>query len=356
MQSMQLNTPFLAWGMRRLIAGRAPDMNDMATRSWEICPAEAHTCPPAIHLPDALDRVTALSPWRDWQTERRFIEGSVIEHAATRAHLIEDVDIAGAYLYRGAARMQAGFGAQQVLRRGRGATQRLAEAHLVSNWAGSQYFGIFLRAVLPMELLPEDGAPAISVVTKPYEHEEGYREVLSMPRPSCVTAARVKRLTLYTDFGQNASKAARYAELRARLRRTLGTPAPDTRPAGVYLKRGNTGERRHLVNEAQIEAALTALGFDIVEPAALDARTIAQRLLDAPVVVSVEGSHLAHAIYPIAENGALVVLQPPDRFAMAFKEFTDRANLRFAFTVGHPAPDGFSVGIDDLKQTLDMVS
>ncbi|TCS59811.1 uncharacterized protein DUF563 [Primorskyibacter sedentarius] len=353
---MRVNTPLLAWGLRRFVTGRTPDLHELATRSWEISPALSEACPPAIHLPDALDRITALSPWRDWESERRFIEGGVIEHAATRAHLVEDVDISGAFLYRSAAKMRAGFGPQQMIRKGGASFQRISEAHLVSNWAGSQYFGIFLRAILPMELLPGQGAPMISVVTKPYEHEDGYRQILSMPPPPRVASARVKRLTLYTDFGQNASKAVRYAELRARLRRTLTPPAPEAPPTGVYLKRGDTGERRHLTNEAQVEAALAALGFDIVEPSKLEPRTIAQRLLDAPIVVSVEGSHLAHAIYPIAENGTLVVLQPPDRFAMAFKEFTDRADLRFAFTVGRPAPNGFSVDIDDLKHTLDMVS
>lgn len=351
---MSLNRAFLTWAIRRFIKGQAPDLRKMAVRSWEICPAETQTCPPAIHLPDALDRVTALSPWRDWESERRAIEGGPVEHAATHAHLIEHVNIAGAFLYCGAAKMQAGFGQQRIAFRDSVPVQRMAEAQLVSNWAGSHYFGLFLRAVLPMELLANDNAPTISVTTKPYGHEDGYRAILSMPRPPLIKAARVDRLTVYTDFGQNTSKAARYAELRRRLRRSLGEGC-EKRP-GIYLKRGTTGEQRIVANEEEVEETLKALGFDIVEPDVLDAQTIARRLLDTPIVVSVEGSHLAHAIYPIADGGTLLVLQPPDRFAMAFKEFTDRADLRFAFTVGHPEPNGFRVDIHDLKRTLDLIS
>ncbi|SMD03085.1 glycosyltransferase 61 family protein [Primorskyibacter flagellatus] len=327
----------------------------MATRSWEVCAAETLTCPSAIHLPDALDRVTALSPWRDWETERLYIEGGPVMHAATRAHLIQNVDINGAFLYCGAAKLRAGFGPQQLTHRHAAPRRNLPEAHLVSDWAGSHYFGLFLRASLPMELLPDAAENMISLPTKDYTHEAGYRKILERPRPPCVTAARVNRLILYNDFGHNPSKAARYAELRAALRRNLGGIAPQGK-TGVYLKRGTTGERRRLANESQVEATLTALGFDIVEPAALDARTIAQRLLDAPIVVSVEGSHLSHAIYSIAEGGTLLVLQPPDRFAMAFKEFTNRGGLNFAFTVGHAAPDGFTVNPDDIKRTLDLLS
>ncbi|MEP1612825.1 MAG: glycosyltransferase family 61 protein [Roseobacter sp.] len=349
-----INTAALAWGAHRLMAGSAPDLRDVAVRSWELHPAEIQDCRPAIFLPNALDRISSLSPWRGWETEKLFINGGQIEHAATSAHLLEDIRISDAFLYRGAARMQAGFGAQQYIRNTNAPTTHLTEAHLISNWAGSHYFGMFLRAAIPMELLPEEGAPAISVKTKHYMHEKGYRDILSMPRPRLLTNARIDQLTIYTDFGQNTSKAMRYAKLRRRLRQTLRPNTPP--PPGIYLKRGSTGEDRIVQNEAELEAMLLERNFDIVEPSKISAQEVAQRLLDTPIVVSVEGSHMAHAIYTLAEGGTLLALQPPDRFAMAFKELTDRIGLRFAFTVGHMAPVGFRVDIDDLKRTLDILA
>lgn len=351
---MPLNTAYLKWGMRRLIAGRTRDLQTMAARSWEICPGETTQTPAAIYLPEALDRITDLSPWRDWETEKRLVQGCRAEHAASRAYLIENVDLAGAFLYRKAGKAQPGFGRQKIFRSDNRPIRHISEAHLVSNWAGSHYFGNFLRDDMPLGLLPAQDDPKITVETKPYHHEAGYRQLLSLPPPPRISAARIDRLIMYSDFAQNASKAGRYAELRQRLRRNIGATGTEGR-TGVYLKRGATGERRIVANEAEMEATLADLGFDIVDSSALDAQAVARRMLDAPIVVSVEGSHLAHAMYSVAENGAFLVLQPPDRFAMVYKEFADRMDLRFAFVVGYPAEGGFTVGLNDLKKTLDLL-
>ncbi|WP_299592416.1 glycosyltransferase family 61 protein [uncultured Tateyamaria sp.] len=226
---------------------------------------------------------------------------------------------------------------------------------MMSQWAGSHYFGSYMRDELPLGLLPPEGAPCITVSTNTYEHEAGYRKILSLPRPPRMAAARIDELTVYSDYAQNSSKAARYRQLRQRLRdyfKDLSTSAP----TGVYLKRGATGERRVVANEAVIEQLLSGMGFDIVEPAKLTADEIVKRLLDAPIIVGVEGSHLAHTMYTLADMGTLVVIQPPDRFALPYKEFTDRLDLGFAFIVGHPAQDGFTVDPDDLKHILDLVA
>ncbi|KIC41617.1 hypothetical protein RA27_10310 [Ruegeria sp. ANG-R] len=350
---MALNTAALKWSVTRLISGPGPNIRSLASDSWEICPSDVTNIPPAIYLASSLERITALSPWRNWETEHHAIEGRPTEHAATRAYLVKDVTISGSFLFRGTARAQEGFGSFSILQTNDNPHERIKEACLTSCWSGSHYFGVFMRASLPQEMLPQPSETAISMMTKPYDHEAGYRQLLQLPLPKCVTSAHVKRLILYTDYAHNASKSARFSELRRRMRASLG-PVSNNRP-GAYLKRGNTGERRIVVNEKALEEVLSAKGFDIVEPAKLSPYEISQRLLDVPVIVSVEGSHLAHGIYSIAAGGTFLVLQPPNRFAMAFKEFTDRAGMQFAFTVGHPAANGFSVDIDDLERTLDLL-
>jgi hypothetical protein len=344
----------LQWGVRRLLSKRSPILRDTATRSWEICPAQTIPTRPAIYLDGCLDRVSGLSPWRTWEMEERYLKGGPFEHGATRAHLIENVKISGAYLYRGRARMQQGFGQASLKQQSTEPYKQFNEASLTSNWAGSQFFGTFMRGALPQELLPREDERPISLVTKYYKHESDYRTILGQPQPQLVRSGHVKRLILYTDQGQNHSKTERYEQMRQRLRQNLGaahSPAP-----GVYLKRGATGEKRLVSNEAEVEATLAAYGFDIIEPSKLTSREISQRILNTPIVVSVEGSHMAHAIYSMAPDGAFVVLQPPNRFAMAFKEFADAAGLRFAFTIGHLAGDNcFSVDIDEMKRTLDLL-
>ena len=72
-------------------------------------------------------------------------------------------------------------------------------------------------------------------------------------------------------------------------------------------------------------------------------------------MVGVEGSQFSHAIYTVADNGAFLVLQPPDRFSMAYKEYTDRVGLTYAFVVGTPDEDGFRVETDRLQRMLDRL-
>lgn len=164
--------------------------------------------------------------------------------------------------------------------------------------------------------------------------------------------ANIQELTIFTDFAQNSLKATRYRTLRSRLKQSFAYTS--VRP-GVYIKRGITGEARVLDNEAAIEAALQQAGFDVIEPARLTASEISRRILGAQIIVSVEGSHLSHAIYSVADGGTFVVLQPPDRFAMPYKEFTDRLDMRFAFLVGDKATNGFTIPLDDLHQLLDRL-
>jgi len=206
----------------------------------------------------------------------------------------------------------------------------------------------------PLALLPESTDKLITMDSQPYAHEAAYRSLLQLPATKHVRRGRIKRLMIYTDFAQNSLKEKRYRTLRANLRGTLA--ANPTPPApGVYIRRGNTGERRVVLNEDNVERALEERGFRIIDLTQMDAEAIAIESIDARIVVGVEGSHLSHGIFSAHDNATFVVIQPPQRFAMAYKEFTDRMGMRFAFLVGEPDPRGFTVSIDDLHQLLDMV-
>jgi hypothetical protein len=57
----------------------------------------------------------------------------------------------------------------------------------------------------------------------------------------------------------------------------------------------------------------------------------------------------------MADDGAFLVLQPPDRFALNYKELTDCLDMRYAFLVGDPSSSGFTVPLGDLQQILDRL-
>ena len=122
------------------------------------------------------------------------------------------------------------------------------------------------------------------------------------------------------------------------------------------MRRGSDGERRQLVNEAALADLLVAKGFDIIDLDRMDAAEIARRTLDAPIVIGVEGSHLSHAIYAMADSGAFLVIQPPDRFAMPYKEYADRMGMGFGFVVALPDAGGFAVDLDDIRMMLDRLA
>lgn len=352
---MRLNLPMIARRARRLLVREVPTLTSLARENWTLCAAETRDAAPAIHLDGALDRVTALSPWRSWEVERSIIEGRAGSHAASTAHLIEDVDLVGAYLYKGAAKAQPGFGQELWMLPAAEALQHVDEGCLVTSAEGSHFFGPLLQSDFPLELISPGDARNFTVTTKPYGHSAEYRRLFGLPPERRLTRARFRRLIVYTDFAQNSFKIARYVELRRRLRAHV-TAAGRARQRGVYLSRGRTGELRILSNEQAIIEFLDTQGFEILEPGSLRADEIAARTLEAPLVISVEGSHLSHAIFSMKDAGTMLVLQPPDRFAMPYKEFTDSLAMRFAFLVGIKTHDGFEVPIDDLRRMLDCLS
>lgn len=348
---MSVNWPMLQWGGHRIFRGRSPDVRNVAEREWVICPEETAPTRPAIYPDGALERITDLSPWRKWEVEQGLIRGDPIEHAATRAHRIGNAAIAGAFIYRGGAKSRHGYGKERLFDTTLGPCRHLETVHIVSNFAGSNYFGNFLLDDMPLGMIPEEDAPTAVMVTRNYEDEGGYRALLDLPRPQRLRHARIGELIVYTDFAQNSFKLARYRALRDRLRRHFPAQAGQQRPL-VYLKRGATGVRRLIENEAELEEMLARAGFDIVEPSALSVPEVARRTLGAGLVISVEGSHLSHVIYSMADDGAFLILQPPDRFAMAYKEFADRMDMPFGFVVGMPVPGGFRVDLAELQRMI----
>ncbi len=355
---MRINLPMLQRGVLRLAARRHVSMRDLATRSWTLCPAETAATPPAIALPDALDHVTALSPWRNWETERTLIAGGVGEHAASLAYVVRNVDLVHAHLYAGPAKEQPGFGVERWAYGDLPPRERFGQAALVTNGSGSHFFGNRLLDDFPLALLVDPSLPPLAMLTRPYEHEAGYRDLCGLPRETPVRHARIDELVVYVDFAQNSSKAARYRQLRDRVRTALARDA-DSRgsdgPVGVFIRRGPSGEPRELANSAAVEAVLEQAGFVIVDTTRCDAAEIARLSMNAGIVAAVEGSHLSHAIYTAADDATFLVFQPPHRFAMAYKEFTDRLDMRFAFLVGRPRPDGFDVDLDELRRMLDIL-
>lgn len=283
------------------------------------------------------------------EAEVRRVTSGLRHHAETRGYQFRDVRLLNGRLYKGAmshrvsALELAADEVEEVI---------MPTVAVSSTYMGSIYFGHWLRDDATLNVAVAAMAPAIHVARKPYTHESGYRELLSLSERH-VTRGRFDELILLDDWGQNIDKRRRYADLRARLRRVLPTAGNDR----IYLKRGRaSGLRgRDLLNAVAIESVLVDQGFVVVDPDTMPAGQIAQLVMDAKLIVGLEGSHLAHAIYPIRDGGTLLVLQPPFRFNNVYKDLSDAVGLHYAFIVGEPAEGGFTIDRDRLLRTLDLV-
>ena len=108
------------------------------------------------------------------------------------------------------------------------------------------------------------------------------------------TRAFIDHLIIFQDFSHNRLKQDRYKELRRRIRAQVPR---DGRTTYVYLRRGRTGALRTIQNEREIIDELIKCGFVIVDVGSDDLGHIVGTLSNAELVISLEGSHVAHCTY-----------------------------------------------------------
>jgi capsular polysaccharide biosynthesis protein len=118
------------------------------------------------------------------------------------------------------------------------------------------------------------------------------------------------------------------------------------------IRRGQQGAARVLTNAAEIEQILVAQGFHIVDPEQSTVQEIVAATQGARLVVGLEGSHLLHCIYTMAQNGGLCVLQPPFRFNNVLKNYADCVGISYGFVIGEANEHGFAINPDELLHIL----
>lgn len=219
-----------------------------------------------------------------------------------------------------------------------------------SSFLGVNFFGHWLRDDCATEVMAHEAGEVYWIDTPEWPDKAAYQAAFGQT-PRQANGRLFRQLTLFDDVGQNPHKAARFRELRARLRATRPAANPDI----VYLRRGAGGAARTLVNEAEVLALMERLGATIIEPEN-NADALISACLGARIVVSIEGSQLSHALHTLRDNGGLLVIQPPDRFYGSHRDWSAELDMTFGFVVADPAEGGFSVDLDDLERTLAMVS
>lgn len=337
----------LSYKLNSLMLGRR-NYKEVAYSSWICCPENKSTSPRAIfHLGD-LDKVTAVQHETDIARERVRIFGGERTHAATVGYRLRDVQVVDGRLYKGCMKYNVRGGGASVL------THRLQHeinfGCLSSSPMGCKYFGHWMRDDLPRYLASLDIGPALTVVKKMTPHQFSYASVFGINAVPLNNGV-VKDLVILEDFGQNKHKRERYNFLRAEIQRKY----PISSKSGVFILRGNSGDKRQLLNEHEVIEFLKKKDFNIVNPEKESVDQIISKCR-VDILIGVEGSHLSHFNYSGNDQGAIIAIQPPDRFNNVYKDYADCVDMTYGFIVGNRHSSGcFTVDIGGLDDILNQV-
>jgi hypothetical protein len=335
--------------IRKRAFGKDPRaLASVAVRSWEIAPGETTVAPSAHFLPNQLERVTGWA-FASEHPRRAMEGGMAVDHGKTRGFLLEDAWLIDGTLYKDDACscLAPRAGPWPRIR----VDREIAHGALFCTPGGNKYFGQWLMddcVTYPMALA--EGVP-ITTAQPVNVHTPAYEDWLGID-PLRLEAAFLREAVIFDDVGQNRHKHARF---RAMSEKLLSHVKASVHP-GVFIVRGRTGERRLLRNEMELAEHLRdRRGFRILDPAKADVPTIVATCAGARTVVGVEGSGLIHGILVLPPGGAVLTLQPPNRFVGLYKHLTDRDHQYFGFVVGLPGKDGdFSVDPGEVERTLDL--
>jgi hypothetical protein len=338
------------------------DLQSIASDAVELAPPNRRYRPPAIALPDELERV---SFFHEWTPDRDEIRRNTLEHLtegedvhpATIVYRVDDVFVADGCVY-GAWELSV------ITREKRrpllsGEVERVKEAQLCTTHAGSVYFGDWLMVDTPIQLMAvQRGIAPLSVAIQTFGHEPDYRSRFNLPppkRPQSIVHAESLWIVKGNDNGMTEDRLARYATLRERVRKPNASAA-----RRIFIDRGSwsQGKGRGLRNRDEILKSLTARGFGAIYPETMTVDEISEALSSAEICVGIEGSAMCHAALLMPQGACLLAFVPEDRFLSFLKWFTDAFDGRYAYVIGKRAtPDApdLTVDVDRLNATLDLV-
>ena len=334
---------------KRLFAGPGT-LEAAAYRREIIAPEEQASFPPLLCLDGQIERITGAPAESTLAQELETATRSSGVHAPTIAYHLKDVALVDGSVYSGTMR----FFVRELKYDGQAEPVEIEQAALVSSYYGVKYFGHWLRDDCTLQLLADDlGLPPLCLPGPTGLHVEHYKALFNQ---SCAPTfrARIRHLTIFSDYHHNRLRRERYERLRA----VVGARFPHKgRRTLVYLKRGQDGARRWIENEAEIIDGLTRSGFVVLDTATTPFDAMLETLVDARLVVSLEGSHIAHCVYAMPSSSGLLVLQPPDRFSANQRQWTACLGIRSAMVVGMRGQQigGYCFDLSEIQQTIDLL-
>lgn len=337
--------------LNRLIGCKA--LEEFACETQVLCGPEDEPMRPAICLPREIERITGVHEFSaGLEDEIHLATRDSVHHTETIAYRLRNVCLMDGQLCNYRSYRQLRFGRLGITPP-RWLEDITETAALASTAAGNDYFAHFLLDDIPTALLGQQfGRVVFGGAQRPRTaHMLDYLGLLDAPYQE-LRQAWFRDVWIFKDYPQNSHRRARMQMLRSTLSERFSA-GKDTAPA--YIRRGNSGSRRMLENEAQIEALLAARGFNIIEPEALTAAQLCAALNGSPLVVGVEGSQLVHGILNLRPGGALLCIQPASRFNAVYRGFTNTLDLNWGFVVADGTVDSCRLSTERLLAAVELI-
>ena len=336
--------------VKRLLIGPGTVESAAYTRDV-VCPEEKAWVSPSSFLPGQLEKVSGAPSESSIEVEIAAATAREVVHAATIAYHVRDAVLIDGSIYSG--RWKHFISHRSALSSLPSDPIHIGEAGLASSCFGTRYFGHWLRDDCAQYILAQEYGQPLCVRQPTYsvDHQQKYGRYFHQDWTP-IDRARIDHLVVFQDFSQNKFKQARYKLLKAQIRAHFaGTPCRKN----VFLRRGQTGVMRTIRNEGEIVDALIKRDFKIVDLESDSLETILRTLVDAKIVVSMEGSHISHCCFTVPDQSGLIVLQPADRFTGVHRGWAECMSVRFGFVVGGKVEGGYYFSTSDILRTIDLM-
>lgn len=307
----------------------------------QIAPAEDTVHPPVFFDPSDWDRVTALQPETTPALERDRIAGGLRRHGATMRYLLRDALVTpnGVFTLRDGVYRHGPSPFRAALADPIAAVER---GFYAASSVSLRYFGHFANDALPTTLLQTPDEALALPFDPGWSHGHAYLDLLGIC-PIDEKLVWFRELWFSDDRGMNAHRRARMRSLHRRIQDRI----PSSPNVGVFLRRGDSGAARLLVNEDQVADRLAGLGYaicDVTDPLP----DLLGTLAGARVVVTMEGSQWVHAHYGAAIGALIVIVNPADRFNNIAADMAPALDQRIATIVAPRDGGGYRVDPDRL--------
>lgn len=322
---------------------------DLPEPQAEYAPIQM-TCRPALYEPEQLNRVTKCNLNRSLEFMMGLWTDTVWTEAPLSIYRLGPAVVLGGTVITSQARYWL-RDYQVGLLRTLKTCVREPEIVLVNSLQGLKFFGHWLGDDCTAFEAFRDHA-ALRSVRRPAWSDIAFYEDAFCQSWQEQDIMQTENLIMLRDLGFSRRKAERYRTLRRRLReRVCERPA-----AGkiVFIRRGESAAKREITNWDELRQKLEDRGISIVTPE-INTEHFVQSILDASLIITVEGSQACHAIYALKDGGGLLILQPPFQLHTAAQEWMRSLDLHCGMVIGRAEKDGFTIVPDEVLAMADRL-